>query len=109
MYKCYDQYMKYAVSEFRKNLRQMFNSAANGVEVVIERYGEKFSLSKLDDEPVQNIKENNDGTISPVDPTKPSKFETRPPKRNVGVNLCPKHEIPLTAAGKCLQKGCKYA
>lgn len=40
----------YTLSEFRKNLRQAFNDADNGHEVVIERYGQKFQLISLVDE-----------------------------------------------------------
>lgn len=30
-------------------------------------------------------------------------------KPEASVKLCPVHKTPLTEAGKCLQKGCKYA
>lgn len=48
---CYTVYM-YKINEFRQNLRKAFNDAAEGHEVVIERYEQKFQLVSLVDKPL---------------------------------------------------------
>lgn len=44
----YTMYM-YTIAQFRKNMRQAFNDAAEGHEVVIERYGQNYQLVGLVD------------------------------------------------------------
>lgn len=72
-----------------------------------------------------NIKENKDGTITAIDPSKHSSFTRKPPVIKTAQEamtriaqahtdkdyhgLCKIHGTPLTDKGKCLQKGCKYA
>jgi hypothetical protein len=52
MYNVYKGVVMYTLAEFRKNLRQAFNDADQGHEVVIERYGQKFQLISLVDKPL---------------------------------------------------------
>lgn len=42
----------YTVKEFRSNLRKAFNEAREGHEVVIDKWGDKFQLVCLVDEPI---------------------------------------------------------
>jgi hypothetical protein len=42
----------YTISEFRDNLRQAFEDANQGHEVMIDRYGQKFQLVALVDKPL---------------------------------------------------------
>lgn len=42
----------YTIKQFRENLRQAFNDADQGHEVVIERYGQKYQLVSLVDKPL---------------------------------------------------------
>lgn len=37
----------YTITQFRNHLREAFNNAAAGREVVIDRYGEKFILTSI--------------------------------------------------------------
>lgn len=43
-YMMYNKYMKYTVSEARKNLRKLLNQADSGEEVIIERFDEEYVL-----------------------------------------------------------------
>src|SRR5258708_2968895 len=48
----YTMYVMYTIVEFRKCLRQAFNDAEQGHEVVIERWGNKYQLVALVDKPL---------------------------------------------------------
>lgn len=36
--------MTYTADQFRKHLREAFNAASKGEQVIVDRYGEKFRL-----------------------------------------------------------------
>lgn len=77
----------YTIAEFRANLREAFNDAEHGKEVIIERYGQRFFLIP-DETFVQNPKQI---------------VEAKQPPH------CPNgHSIP-NGFSKCLGKGCKYS
>lgn len=97
LYIMYTMYMKqYNVVEFRKNLREVLNYAESGEKIYIERHGVQFVLLATHNTPlmaefselypkevssnirphIENIKENPDGTLSPIDPTKKSRLAT---------------------------------
>lgn len=48
----YTMYTMYTVKQFRQNLRQAFNDADQGHQVVIERFGGKYQLISLVKEPL---------------------------------------------------------
>lgn len=48
-------------------------------------------------------------TITTDEGTASERTRTVVVPKKVGVNLCKIHLTPLTAFGKCLMKGCKYA
>lgn len=45
MYNLYNMYMNYNLSTFRNNIREAFNKAEAGEEVLVERFGLYYSLS----------------------------------------------------------------
>jgi hypothetical protein len=52
LYDLYNMLNMYTIAEFRSNLRQAFEDANQGHEVVIDRYGQKFQLVALVDKPL---------------------------------------------------------
>lgn len=110
------------ISLFRKDLKQYFDRAAKGQLVIIERGGLEFALTKRDDDSLQEY------VKKAVPPSKsaekvperyarqgipsrgePASVELGNSRDGYKPGICKIHGLPLTAYGKCLQKGCKNA
>ena len=92
----------YITQENEQKLRQLNDWTMSGLV--------NYLLVKWFDDPdhnVEAIKENVEKEAFKEFPTKMQ--EPLPEHSKIGVNLCKIHSIPLTANGKCLQKGCKYS
>lgn len=108
----YNGYMKlnYTVEDFRKHLRQAFNEADNGREVIITRYGQPYRLIS---QPVRDddgsyiaagvIDEvEDDGT--PIEPVVGTLEDLLTPEERNDYKKCKNGH--LYRGDKCIQKEC---
>lgn len=129
-------YYMYTMSDFRSNLRQAFNDADSGHEVVVERYGQKYQLISLVDKPLkghsfesapkQNALDNPVESSSAVErPTVNRKVAGSTPASPATINsaedvkkifptaksqaFCKNGHLIPEGRDKCLGKGCKYS
>jgi hypothetical protein len=91
---------------YRKDVWEKFKDEADKSDLVNSLLSEHYGRPKTATESVilrdppkplpmsERIKVVDDIEIKPI---------------RTGTNLCRVHGIPLTATGKCLQKGCKYS
>lgn len=102
----------YTIAEFRLKMRKAFEDSFQGHEVVIERYGQKFQLIALVDEPLKGHSfESTPTAVIPkvitadMIPQKITKMATA--GKNINQSGFCKNGHILNRMGKCDVKGCK--
>lgn len=83
------------ITGFRKDIKNQFDNALKGEDILIERGGMEYQLVVKGPAGVQ------------LAPSAPFKAETPISRGNNG--MCKVHGLPLDSRGRCLQKGCKYS
>lgn len=76
------------ITEFRKDIKNQFDNALKGQDVLIERGGMEYQLVVKGPAGVELVGK---------------------PINRFNSGICKVHGLPLDSRGRCLQKGCKYA
>jgi hypothetical protein len=105
------------VNEFRKNLKEQFDAALRGEEVMIERGSVRYQLLALAPKGYTGrLMKHRSGSGSSVVfderviDRERELMETPSVRQKTQENgICKNDGSPLDYRGRCLQKGCKYA